>query len=157
MGHFQQHFTVDNLWVAEHVGQVIDRPGGNADGLQIGDPIVGIAGEEEFLQQEHQLRTVVDPGAVINVVGVLVQVHSIDALAEAVPQAIGAHSDVEIFAIFAHERLIGHQRGMGSAEALRSLAGGEVIAGLVGHPGDLGIQHGQVDILTLAVGASPVE
>ena len=66
---------------------------------------------------------------------------------------------VEELAVPALEALVGHKGGMGRAQALGSVAGGEVVAGLVGHPSDLGIEHGEVDVLagSFAIGGIAME
>ena len=51
MRYFQEHFAVLHLWVVENVLQVVDGTRGDADGLQVGNPVVGVLGLEVFHQE----------------------------------------------------------------------------------------------------------
>ena len=156
MGHFPQHFPVQHLGIAEHIGQVVNRAGRHIKPLQVGDPVLGRPGQKVLLQQGNQGSPVFHPDAVIGELRPVLQIRPLNGLAEPFPQPFRADGHIQIFAVLPHKSLVRHQGGMGRAQPLRRAVVGKIVAGLIGQPGHLRVQHRDVNVLALAAGLIPV-
>ena len=133
-----------NLRIGEDLLDRVDRAGRDADRFQLRQEIELGKAAGQGVEARGQGDAVGDARAVVDVIGLVGEAGIADGLAELAPLAViaGCNDDVPV----GHrEDVVGHDVGMGVAEALRRLAGRQIVHRLVAEHGDLRIEQCHVE------------
>ena len=137
------------LRVGENLVEVVDRPAGDADRFERGDPRVLRPGQHHLGERRDQRVAVLDPPGIGPETRVPGELGPPAGLAEPGELGVVADRDDDIV-VGRLERLVGNHVGMRVAHPRRRLAGGEIVHRLVGGRRHRDVEQRHVDMLAFA-------
>ena len=140
----QRHAARHHLRVGEDLRHAVDGTGRNMRGVELRQQLRSVAPRREGMERRRQGDAVGDPAAVGEVVRMGAERRVAEDVAEApeLPVVAGGDDDV---AVGDGEHVVGHDGGVGVAEARRVAAGGEVVQPLRAQHRHLAVEQGAVD------------